>query len=104
MTPVVRLTAVTGVIGAALVDAGVLVYAALQQTPVSAGDLGAAGLTGAATSVAVLWAWKGTVDERLREIEDKKADKDALDAHGELLKEVRDDVRWLVRQKRGEQA
>lgn len=102
MTPVVKVTALAGVIGAALFDAAAVVYAALQQAPVSAGDLGAAGLTGAATSVAVLWAWKGTADERLKRLENEKADKEDLKAHGEMLKEVREDVRWLVRQKRGE--
>jgi len=101
MTPVLKLTAITGVVGAAIVDSAVLVHAAMQSVPVSAGDLGAAGLTGAATSVAVLWAWKSTADERIKKLEDGKADKDDLSAHADLLKEVRDDVKWLIRAKGG---
>ena len=103
MTALVKATALTGIVGAALVDAGVLVYSALQQAPVSPGGLGAGGLAGAATSVAVLWAWKGTADERIKKLEDSKADKEDLRAHADLLKEVRDDVKWLIRAKGGQQ-
>lgn len=89
-------------LGAAITDAALIVAAAAQDLPLSAGDLGAGGLAGAATSVAVLWAWKGITDERIKRIEDTKADKEDVRQQSDLLKEVREDVKWLIKQKRGE--
>lgn len=102
MTPLVKITAVASVVGAAVTDASLVAWAALQSTTVSAGDLGAGGVAGAATSIAVLWAWKGITDERIKRIEDTKADKEDVRQQSDLLREVREDVKWLIKQKRGE--
>lgn len=91
----------TAALGATVGDALLLTVAAMQSAPVTAGDLGAGGLAGAATSVAVLWAWKGITDERIKRIEDTKADKEDVRQQSDLLKEVREDVKWLIKHKRG---
>lgn len=100
--PLLKITALASVAGAAVTDAGILTVAALQSSTVTPGDLGAGGIAGAATSIAVLWAWKGITDERLKRIEDTKADKEDVRQQSELLREVREDVKWLIKQKRGE--
>lgn len=88
-------------IGAALADGAVLMIAAIQAAPLpDIGTFGAAGVTGAATSLAVLWAWKATTDKRLEKIESDKASKDDLVPLHEALKEIKDDVRYLVRSNR----
>lgn len=97
MTPIPKLAAALSVTGAVVGDALLFVWAAIQQAPPpTVGDIGAAGATGAATSVAILWAWKGITDRRIEKLENGKADKDLLDAHGELLNEVRLDIKKLL--------
>lgn len=87
--------------GAALGDATLLTIAAIQASPLpSAGDFGAAGVTGAATSLAVLWAWKASTDKRMERLEVEKASKDDLRPIHETLKEMKDDLRYLSRQAR----
>jgi hypothetical protein len=88
-------------IGAALADGALLALAAIQATPLPGFEtFGAAGVTGAATSLAVLWAWKATTDKRLEKIENDKASKDDLVPLHEALREIKDDVRYLVRSNR----
>ena len=87
--------------GAALGDATLLTVAAIQAAPLpSVGDFGAAGVTGAATSLAVLWAWKASADKRMERLEVEKASKDDLRPIHETLKEIKDDLRYLSRQAR----
>lgn len=87
--------------GAAAADAALVAIAAIQATPLPGLEtFGAAGVTGAATSLAVLWAWKATTDKRLEKIENDKASKDDLKPLHEALREIKDDVRYLVRSNR----
>ena len=97
MMPVPKMLALAGVVGAAIGDGALYIVAAMQATtPPTAGDIGAAGITGAATSVAVLWFWKGMTDKRLDKIEADKADKSSLDDMSEMLKEMRGDIKTLM--------
>lgn len=83
--------------GAAMADMGVLVLGAMQAVTPGVETFVGAGATGAATSLAVLWAWKATTDKRLEKIENDKASKDDLIPLHEALREIKDDVRYLVR-------
>jgi hypothetical protein len=97
MSPIPKLYATVGASGAMLGDAALFVVAALQSagTP-SVGDIGAAGATGAATSLAILWFWKGLTDKRLDALEARKADKSSMDDLSDLLREMRGDIKTLM--------
>lgn len=87
--------------GAALGDATLLTIAAIQSAPLpSVGDFGAAGVTGAATSLAVLWAWKASADKRMERLEIEKASRGDLLPIQETLKEIKEELRYLSRQAR----
>lgn len=105
MTPLAKLVALSSVTGGVVVAALELTVAALQQASVPATDVIGGGVTGGVIVGAVAWAtYKQKVDQHDAEIKtlhESKADKDALDTHAELLREVREDVKWLVRQKGG---
>ena len=99
MMPVAKFAA----IGAALGDATILAASLIQSNPIPPiENFGVAGVTGAATSLAILWAWKATADKRLDRIEVEKASKDDLRPIHETLKEIKDDLRYLSRQARRE--
>ena len=89
--------------GAFLADASVIVFAALQQTPLpDPTTMIGAGGAGAATSLAVLYAWKGYADKRLDKVESEKADKADMFRIEGALREIRDDIRYLTRSSKQE--
>jgi len=99
MSPLPKIVALTGVVGAALADAGLFVAAALQAAPApSVESIGVASGAGAATTLAILWFWKGTVDKRL----DEKVDKDVVAEMSKSIDRIEGHVTWLVHEKRGE--
>lgn len=106
MTPLFKVVAASSAVGGALVAALEVAVAAVQQSPVAPGEVIGGGVTGGVIVGAVAWAtYKQKVDqhtEAIRSLDEKKADKDALEQHGEMIREMREDVRWLVRNKRGE--
>ena len=90
--------------GAFLADASVVVFAALQQTPLpDPTTMIGAGGAGAATSLAVLYAWKGYADKRLDKVENEKADKADLRRIDDSLREIRDDIRYLTRSSKSQE-
>lgn len=99
MTPIPKVIALTSVAGAAVADAALFVVAAIQAAPSpSVGDIGVASGAGAATTLAILWFWKGTVDKRL----DEKVDKDVVKEMSKSIDRIEDNVTWLVRQQKGD--
>ena len=73
--------------------AEVIGYALLQSTTPPAGDLVGGAATGGAVSMAVFWIYKARVDR----LEETKADKHELvDVH-DTLREIKEDIRYLVR-------
>lgn len=81
----------TGAIAAAFID--VLGYSLLQSATPPAGDLLGSAATGGAVSVAVFWIYKARVDR----MEETKADKSELLTIHDALKEIKDDIKYLVR-------
>lgn len=104
MIPAPKMVAMASAIGVVLGDAGAVAWAALQATaPPTIGDLGAAGLSGAAASIAVLLAWKTAADKRIERLEDSKADKDAIADLKTTINEIKADVRYIIRLKQNEE-
>jgi biopolymer transport protein ExbB/TolQ len=64
------------------------------------------GIVGGAAVSAVAWGihLQKVADHarRLHRLENSKAEKDQVETLKQLLQELRDDVKWLVREKRGE--
>lgn len=86
--------ALFGVTGAAIAATlETIGYLALQATTPPAGDLVGGAATGGAVSVAVFWIYKARVDR----LEETKADKHELVAVHDTLREIKEDIRYLVR-------
>lgn len=102
-----KVVALASAAGATIAIALEAVAAALQQSPLPAGEALGSGVAGGVIVGAVAWAtYKAKVDAHEREIEklrDKKADKDELKPIHEALERIEGNVTWLVRSKqRGE--
>ena len=91
----------TGAIATAFLE--VLGYAMLQSSAPPAESLIGSAATGGAVSMAVFWIYKARVDR----MEETKADKSELLTIHDALKEIKDDIKYLVRgndrRDRGEQ-
>lgn len=88
-----------GAAGAAVTTFAELAALTVAQTAPSfppTGDLVGGAITGGAVSATVFWIYKARVDR----MEEKKADKSDLDPIREALRDIREDVRYLVRERR----
>ena len=94
MIGTIKGAALFGVTGAVVTGiAEVIGYAMLQGAAPPAGDLVGGAATGGAVSMAVFWIYKARVDK----LEETKADKHELTAVHDTLREIKDDIRYLVR-------
>jgi hypothetical protein len=92
-------TLIFGAAGAAVMAFAELAALAVTQAAPAvppAGDLVGGAVTGGAVSAAAFWIYKARVDR----MEEKKADKSDLEPIRESLREIREDVRYLVRERR----
>lgn len=91
-------TALFGVAGAAVMAAAEFAAAVAQAGPTlpAPTDLVGGAVTGGAVSAAAFWIYKARVDR----LEEKKADKEELAPIRDALREIKDDVRYLVRERR----
>lgn len=97
MTPHPKALALASVVGAGISDAMLWAIAQAKGTEPSTPISMLAGGLGGALGAAVMWGiYKQKVDALEKQM-DRKADQHHVDAMAELLKEVRDDVKWIIK-------